>query len=54
MLTTIVTALLADIASLATEVGLVIVAALGIAVAVYGAKYAWALFTQFVRARQSR
>jgi hypothetical protein len=48
------TGLLEQIGFFATEIGLVVVAALGIAVAVYGAKYAWALFTQFVRARQSR
>jgi hypothetical protein len=54
MLENVVTALLAQITILGTQLGLVLAGVVVIAVGIYGAKVAWALVTNFVRARQTK
>lgn len=51
MITDIVTALLADLVTLGTQLGLLIVGVLAVAIGIYGAKVGWGLVTNFIRVR---
>ncbi len=53
MIEEVVSALLLEMGTLTQQIGILLVAVLGLAVGIYGARLAWGIVTSFVRARVS-